>query len=1813
MTCRKLLSAVLALCMVLGSMTAFAAEIPEATYDCSAITFSYGTEAASALQGGKTLTANVSVSKTGGEQNLTFAMFLYKNNKPVDADISTKAVDSEKVDFSVSIDTPSDISGCSVVVFMWDSLKTMKAICNSALFPEGSTKLSYLSVDGAPLKGFSPDVYEYTYEVESERVDAPVITAKTFDGSAVATIVAPTDFPGKTVVKVSHPGGASSEYVVRYKASGITQFVTDLTNCYDNKLPEEFGGGDVTHKAQYLPESLKVGEVCYLQRNYTIATVNDDRILGKDRIIQSYSLTHENNGGSPNDVKTFQSTDVYPWINFTLLRGATVRVLLCVNTQSSKLTSIGFTEEVSTNANGFFNVMVGSANRAHKYMYSKHFNAGERVVIPNVGEGNNSVYSVVVDYDPFGYVPDEDEPVVPDTPVVPDEPEDVSLELKSISVDGANVAGFKAETKEYTVDLSIDQAKSLNAPAVTYELADEESSAVVTEPAEFPGKATITVTNKENETSTYTINYSVEKALGITTNVDGKTLTYVQNGLKSEGAVASDRDPSKTWYISEINYAPFKDNSLIFGGVNASVGVSEFTFNLPRAATVSVIYNTAAPWASIEPSTKILNSMGFAYDNDESYYKIVVSNRANSTQRWYRMTYYKNMEAGEYTLPYCVPEMPQLVAIKYLSWGQSEFETEEPTPDTPAEPEVNPLELKSLKIDGVEVADFDAATNEYTVNLTKAQASAKDYPVVSYELADSKSTAVVTNPTTYPGKATVTVTDSEGENNTYTVNYSVEGIIGNITTDVEGKTLTYVQDGLKIDGGLASDRDPSKLWYISEVNYEPIKGNSTIYGGVTASEGVTEFTMNLPRAATVTAMFNTSGVWTKIEPVAKVLDEMGFEYENDESYYKIVVSNRVNEQHRYYRMIYYKNIEAGEITLPYCVPEMPQLVAIKYLPWGQDAFEEEPEEPEISPLALKSLEIDGVAIDGFDADTMEYTVALTDAQLAKKDAPEVTYELQDEASSATVTMPETFPGKATVTVTNGVDSRTYTITYAEGDMIKDMYVLNESNTIPAAYTGTGSDYTIGGNNVPKYVRKGLVEQTEKLPIYTDRNGFRHFHDTTLIGNDIILTPVAWSQVAVFLNSFGGTEVLDWLNFTVKRDAVVKVFTGGDPKNSNLTDYGFVKQAGGLINTNCCMTSNAYFCHVINGTLDRCQNQMYTKAFKAGDKVVVPNFTFSDYSYTVAIEYPGWGEEYTVIPEAKATLSNIKVNGAAIPGFDSETFEYEAEFDAATLEMPEVTFTAKKGATATLENPTTFPGEATITVSEEGEENVYTIKYVPSVDFISDIALCEAAGVNSTHSVFPKVVSTIAVGDKFYTDRGYLLETINETGIENADRIMTAVGWRWDVQNYGTLFNGSLIKDWMSFKLNRGAYVTVYDDTGLDSKLFEGYNTEAAPTGSPYMVVRLNASRTVDFTTKYTRYFPAGSVVKLPNASNGESYSVVVSYAPWDFEEPEVEPLPEFAISYSDLVPKVLKGEDANVTIGNWYGFVSESYMTRKFSKEFDLPEGNETQTITVNVNGFTNQNAAFIVAPLDENASKDVIVNADGSEIEWGTFDQATVDYDYEGAGEGGFNKDYATFAQFAKNVTPFSGGDAYVYRNMVSSDDRYISGSAVVYTRNLLCGGVAWPEIPEEFVGCNYIVPMDSKLNGGEYTFEITVNAPVKIVAFTSVAAATMSDDISDTAWTVEPASFKKRHMNVVDNLTVAYLIKKGYLDEADIGAYSTINNTHGYRIRRFDVLSILEDECGVNNGWAIDPAKKEATGFVGTINDYTYDQYLAAWVDEE
>ena len=182
----------------------------------------------------------------------------------------------------------------------------------------------------------------------------------------------------------------------------------------------------------------------------------------------------------------------------------------------------------------------------------------------------------------------------------------------------------------------------------------------------------------------------------------------------------------------------------------------------------------------------------------------------------------------------------------------------------------------------------------------------------------------------------------------------------------------------------------------------------------------------------------------------------------------------------------------------------------------------------------------------------------------------------------------------------------------------------------------------------------------------------------------------------------------------------------------------------------------------------------------------------------------------------------------------------------------------------------------------------------------------------------------------------------------------------------------------------------------------------------------------------------------------------------------------------------------------------------------------------------------------------------------------------------------------------------------MNNSDDKYITGSALATTRNPYIGELHWTDLPEEYLGCNYIVvPFDGGFNGGERTFTFTVDQPVKVWVHSSASNMTVTDTIDDAAWTASQYVVRRRYQNILDHLSCAYMIRKGYINESNIVYDGKVGDTYGVRFNRYDVYENLKADCGTYLGWAIDPEKVEATGFTKTINDYRYEEYLEAWVD--
>jgi len=1482
MKLKQLLSVVLMLCMVASSCVAFAAPQFDAAYECSGVSFGYQdgetwTDADS-LKGGQEISAKVSVSKTGDKENAVFSLFVYKNGKMYDNEIVTLEVGEEPVEFKATASVPADPEGCQAVAVLWNNFYDMEMICDSALFPSANTKLRGLYADGKLIEGFDPDVTEYSYALATDAEKYPDISWQAADSSVKVTYKKPITFPGKSIVTVEAADGSKTEYTIKY-VSEVGDFISNM-------------GGSATNPV-YVKGGIKVGSVAYNDRNYTVTAIGDPDYEGADLIQGSIAWQSD---------ATFKSTES-DWITFDAARGVTVKVLKSDIGATQHFIDAGFTMETSDLETGFVQTTT-NAIKNHTVAMSKHFDAG-KVSIP---AGNSSTtYIVAILLDPIGGIDEVD----PDEPVVP---EDESLALESISIDGVALEGFDASVNEYTHILTTAQLTNEASPEVTFTLMDETSTAEVSMPESFPGSVTITVTNAKEEKAEYVINYDAKNLVTNFTNDAGvsQAPVYIPGGLKVGGNVASDRLGETAWRISE-HIPSLEGGDTILTPVDGWKDVvSTFSFDLARKGTITVIQN-------ITNQLSAYTNIGFTANEDVKSTKVKILNNAGTDSRIYQFMASKEVEAGNITLPYTKPNMPTLTVFHVVPWSN------EVKPD-------NSILLSDIKIDGVSIADFDSEENTYYVELTPSQLAAKEAPEVTYTFADSGSSATMERPSSFPGSVVITVMGKDDQTNTYTINYSAE-------------------------------------------------------------------------------------------------------------------------------------------------------------------------------------------------------------------------------------------------------------------TVKDL-ALNEA----------------AGANAPQPVFKQNFKVGDAT--YSDRNSnfLTSYIDEAYVGKDRILYGLGWMNdwEKQYYTAFTGDRV-DWVTFTAARDMEVIVF---EAANANSEYVGFTAQSS----TTPYITAHASS----NGDLN--YKYKYTKKFSAGDKVALPNVDVSNRIGTVVINaapWGGFGEEgdEPVVPPVEpdepvetALVKTIKVDGNAIANFDAETLTYDVTLtdnQMAASAYPKVTAELNDTeASVNVTEPTSFPGSVNVTVTKGEESKTYTINFVlPEIE----VALSEDAHETTS---YPKFATGINVGDMIFADREtFPVEAISDSEI-TSDIIWLKTNLSWqNTPPMSEVYTTTVMPDFITFTAKRGMVVTVYEDTTNNENKFNYWTTETSDT--PYILG--THSNPLKYTVKHRRYYEAGDKVEIPNARGTRVFTATIKYLGWDEEAPELDvTIPVVRkISDSDLVMKVTKGDGINVTEGQWSGLSDVLTTKYQLSKEFtDITEPTE---ISITTDKIAKGYGIIVVAPLDGEATdKNVIVNADGSELEWTEDTSVVADYSYTNEGNEDFDEANATYGRYNDSAVTFSGGTAYVYEKMHNSDDMYITGSKLGWGRSPYTGELHWTGLPQEYIGCNYIVvPFDGGFNGGERTFTFTVDQPVKVWVHSSASNMTVTDTVDETAWTSSQYTVRRRYQNVLDHLSCAYMLRKGYINESNIVYDGTVGSTNGVRFNRYDVYEKLKADCGSYLGWAIDPEKVEATGFTDTINDYRYEEYLEAWVD--
>ena len=184
----------------------------EEDYKYSTIAYFDGSgERVNAILAGETLTAKVRAKHPFAGESLMFTMLLYQNNKLIDAECDTQIAGDTATEYSATMTMPDDLTGVQVVSILWDNMKGMNAVCQSSIFPGGSADVNMIYLDGEPLAGFDPEVYEYTYPIEIDRVYAPVIECDTLDASAEYDVELENNFPGSSTITVTPADGSEDD------------------------------------------------------------------------------------------------------------------------------------------------------------------------------------------------------------------------------------------------------------------------------------------------------------------------------------------------------------------------------------------------------------------------------------------------------------------------------------------------------------------------------------------------------------------------------------------------------------------------------------------------------------------------------------------------------------------------------------------------------------------------------------------------------------------------------------------------------------------------------------------------------------------------------------------------------------------------------------------------------------------------------------------------------------------------------------------------------------------------------------------------------------------------------------------------------------------------------------------------------------------------------------------------------------------------------------------------------------------------------------------------------------------------------------------------------------------------------------------------------------------------------------------------------------------------------------------------------------------------------------------------------------------
>lgn len=501
--------------------------------------------------------------------------------------------------------------------------------------------------------------------------------------------------------------------------------------------------------------------------------------------------------------------------------------------------------------------------------------------------------------------------------------------LADIMVNGTSIENFNANTYTYQVALPYGTTAT---PVVSAEGQEDAQTIEITQPTSTTGRAVIKVTAADKQTTaTYTLNFRVAEL------ADNTLKDILVNGKSIPGFI-----PSQTIY---------------------RVSLPTGTTTMPTVEAVSA-YPAGAQTIKYTPPAKI----------DGGTYQIAVTTPGNQVPKTYKLNI--RLEASTYSY------------------------------------------LKNLQVEGGYITDFAPDNLTYYVTLPMGTTA---LPKITYELGDEYQTVSIAEGG-LDGTTRVTVTAASGDQTVYKIVFS--------TIKSEISTLA----GIRIGGVELPDFAPDKTEYTYSLpigttelpTIEPIKGDE--YETVTIISGGINGTTRIVVAAgngNTTVYQITFSVLQATDATLRMIYLDGEElagFDKNQLEYTVNLPQGTTKQPV---VTYTPNDEYQTITVrsgsnvedDYKITVRPQSGAAQtYIIHFRVATS--------SNTALKMIYVAGAPLDGFNAETLDYTYTLPEGVST---IPAVTFD-KAEAGQKVLSMCENTVHTITVTAESG-DKRTYTITF----------------------------------------------------------------------------------------------------------------------------------------------------------------------------------------------------------------------------------------------------------------------------------------------------------------------------------------------------------------------------------------------------------------------------------------------------------------------------------------------------------------------------------------------------------------------------------------------------------------------------------------------------------------------------------------------------------------------------------------------------------------------------------------------------------------